>query len=106
MQLNFFGKFENDVRFDDEQMLGEAMKAARKLSAEQLMFFIVQAETLNQTSLDTRKKAALCRVEKEYRDSKAIEKLTFRTTVLAALIGSVATLMGACIGAFAIFLTV
>lgn len=87
------GEAIKDVQIGSVDARG-ALKRMRKVSAEELHFYLVLRDTLSATAQETRRRIAFAQVEWERRNAARQTFLTITTTVLSGVLGIFGVLVG------------
>ena len=82
------------ARFEDSTSVQVALKAMRKVPQHELHFYLVARDTLQTTSVDTRKIITLAQVELNRRSTNEMRILTVLTALVSGAVGVAGALLG------------
>ncbi len=83
------------VSFNDDDAVAKAMREMRRVPEHELHFYLVQRDTLNSTSHQTRQAIAFAQAEFDRRTTARARKHAYATTVLSSALALAGVVLGA-----------
>lgn len=91
-------KISESTTLSNEASVASALEKLKKVPEHELHFYLVQRDTLNATTPETRQAITLAQMEYDRRKQAQTNSLMYRTTLLSSVLGIAGVIIGVVLG--------